>query len=267
MRNLFAIILLTMLSLSFIADAQAGRFGGGRSFGISRAASSYSRNFNSASPLRSAVNPATSANKWLGPLAGFALGGLLTSLFMGHGFGSGILSWLMILGAAYFIWGFVRSKLQPIPAATQYNQYDNITPLNNHLYNRPNPLTVVPTTANQFSEEDFLRKAKATFIRLQAAYDNKNLADIREFTTPEVFAEIQLQLHERGTVDNVTEVVTLNAELLGTENIMQETLAGVRFSGMIKEDNNQPAQSFRETWHFKQDVNRATWKVAGLQQE
>ncbi|MCP6640128.1 TIM44-like domain-containing protein, partial [Klebsiella pneumoniae] len=35
-----------------------------------------------------------------------------------------------------------------------------------------------------FDTEAFLRSAKVYFVRLQAAWDQGNLADIREFTTP-----------------------------------------------------------------------------------
>ncbi|MDF6548058.1 TIM44-like domain-containing protein, partial [Escherichia coli] len=42
-----------------------------------------------------------------------------------------------------------------------------------------------------FDTQAFLRNAKVYFIRLQAAWDAGNLNDIREFTTPEMFAEIK----------------------------------------------------------------------------
>jgi predicted lipid-binding transport protein (Tim44 family) len=49
-----------------------------------------------------------------------------------------------------------------------------------------------------FDTEAFLRHAKASFIRMQAAWDRSDVNDLREFTTPEVFAELQLQIQERG---------------------------------------------------------------------
>src|SRR5258706_352468 len=72
-----------------------------------------------------------------------------------------------------------------------------------------------------FDATQFLRDAKLQFIRLQAAYDQKNLNDIREFTTPEVFAEIRLQFDERGIAENKTDVVSLEADLLDVENQSQ----------------------------------------------
>lgn len=46
--------------------------------------------------------------------------------------------------------------------------------------------------------DGFLRVAKLTTRRLQAADDAKNLDDIREFVSPELYAEIKLQMDERG---------------------------------------------------------------------
>ncbi len=44
----------------------------------------------------------------------------------------------------------------------------------------------------------FLRCAKLNFVRLQAANDAHNVDDLREFLAPELFAEVKLQMDERG---------------------------------------------------------------------
>jgi predicted lipid-binding transport protein (Tim44 family) len=254
-RFLLSFIILLVTFGMLIHDADARRFGGGKSFGAQRSASSFSRtNNNTNTPF---TKP---ANKWLGPLAGLAVGGLLASLFMGHGFASGMLSWLLIAGVAFMLWGFIRNRFQPAAQAARYNhQFTENANNVNYGFNNQNTISNFPVG---FDQTEFLRNAKAQFIRLQAAYDNKNMADIREFTTPEVFAEIQLQLQERGDAANYTEVVSLEAELLDAENEM----ATVRFSGMIKEEQNSPANSFQEVWHFKKNPMESRWFVAGVQQ-
>ncbi len=251
-------LLLAILSFSFVMDVQAKRFGGGRSFGTSRSVSNYSRSAAApaGAPMQNAA--ASPARSWLGPLAGLAAGGLLASLFMGHGLASGIGTWLLVLGAGFFIWRlFAARRSSPVTQSMSNMNF-------NSPFQSAPQAAAATATAPDFDAEDFMRKAKAQFIRLQAAYDSKNLADIREFTMPEVFAEIQLQLQERGNAENITEVVSLNAALLGVDNSDNDMFVGVRFSGLIKEDHEQ-AQPFIETWHFKRD--NQTWKVAGLQQE
>ncbi|WP_247364106.1 Tim44 domain-containing protein, partial [Ralstonia pseudosolanacearum] len=118
-----------------------------------------------------------------------------------------------------------------------------------------------------FDTQAFLRNAKVYFVRLQAAWDAGNLNDIREFTTPEMFAEIKMDLTDRGTVPNKTDVVSVEAELLGIETHPTEYLASVRFSGMIREETSAPAQPFAEVWNLtKPTQGSGGWVLAGIQQ-
>lgn len=119
-----------------------------------------------------------------------------------------------------------------------------------------------------FDTESFLRNAKVHFVRLQAAWDAGNLDDIREFTTPEMFAEIKMDLAERGAEVNKTDVVTLEAQLLGIESSPAQHLASVRFSGMIREKAGEAAQPFGEVWNLAKPVSgNGGWLLAGIQQE
>jgi predicted lipid-binding transport protein (Tim44 family) len=109
--------------------------------------------------------------------------------------------------------------------------------------------------------------AKLNFVRLQAANDAGNLEDIREFTTPEVFAEIKLQMDERGTAAQQTDVVRLDAELLEAVTEGRQHVASVRFSGLIREEAGGVAAPFDEIWVLTQPVNgERGWVVAGIQQ-
>ncbi|MDR3477828.1 MAG: TIM44-like domain-containing protein [Gammaproteobacteria bacterium] len=242
-----------------VNDADARRFGGGRSFGMQRSSSSYSR---PAAASTSATG--NTGNRWLGPLAGLAAGGLLASLFMGHGLASGLLSWLMIGGIGLFLFNLLRSR-QTAPQSSPSSR--------NFLNQVANPFTNVNAASGGgaspfvgFDATDFLRNAKVLFIRLQAAYDSKNINDIREFTAPEVSAEIQMQMQERGDALNHTEVVSVNAELLDATNGSNEKTASVLFTGSIREEVNGPVEPFKEVWHFQKSNNAQKWLLVGLQQ-
>lgn len=118
-----------------------------------------------------------------------------------------------------------------------------------------------------FDSAAFLRHAKTYFIRLQAAWDRADINDIREFTTPEMFAELRMQLQERGASANHTDVVSLDADLVGLETMGDEYLTSVRFSGMIKEDENAPAAAFAEIWNLSKPLSgKGGWTLAGIQQ-
>lgn len=272
MRKLFLLLFVTIMTIGiFITDAEAARFGGGRSFGMSRMSQSNG-SFNAGSASRTfqgaTAAPRAGLGKWLGPLAGFAAGGLLASLFMGHGVGTGMLSWLLIGGLAFLAWRLISNRMpQPVsqpPAPANTYQYQSASNSANSAF-RPE-VVVNNTRPIGFDEAAFLRQAKTIFIRLQADYDNKNSNDIREFTTSEVFAEIQLQLQERGNEPNITEVVSINAELQDVETESQGLVASVIFSGLIREQQGSAPVAINEIWHFIKNENSQNWLVAGIQQ-
>src|SRR5438045_656018 len=127
LRKLFTILLLTFITVGLFAqEAEAKRFGGGRSFGVSRSSSSFSRPVSNGQQQfsRSQIGQnASPMSRWLGPLAGLAAGGLLASLFMSHGIGSGILSWLLVGGLLFIAISFMRNKMKP--AGTTRQSQDN----------------------------------------------------------------------------------------------------------------------------------------------
>ncbi|AJK47722.1 TIM44-like domain-containing protein [Burkholderia plantarii] len=128
--------------------------------------------------------------------------------------------------------------------------------------NGANPAPQVPAG---FDTEAFVRNAKVYFVRLQAAWDQGNMADIREFTTPEMFAEVKIDLDSRGAGKNQTDVVQLDADLLGVEQHGSQSEASVRFHGLIRENPGAPAESFEEVWNLTKSGNEG-WLLAGIQQ-
>ncbi|MGA7812967.1 Tim44 domain-containing protein, partial [Caballeronia sp.] len=118
-----------------------------------------------------------------------------------------------------------------------------------------------------FDTEAFLRNAKIYFVRLQDAWDRGNSNDIREFTTPQMFAEVKQDIDDRGSQPNRTDVVQLNADMLGVEDTNTESLASVRFHGLIRETEGAAAEPFVEVWNLsKQKYGNEGWLLAGIQQ-
>ncbi|WP_414450996.1 TIM44-like domain-containing protein [Burkholderia sp. 22PA0099] len=122
-----------------------------------------------------------------------------------------------------------------------------------------------PSVPAGFDTEAFVRNAKVYFIRLQAAWDEGNMADIREFTTPEMFAEVKVDLSSRGAGKNQTDVVQLDAELLNAEQNGSQSEASVRFHGLIRESANAGPEPFEEVWNLTKSGNEG-WLLAGIQQ-
>jgi len=121
-----------------------------------------------------------------------------------------------------------------------------------------------------FDSEGFLQAAKANFVSLQAAWDKSDIPALRVMMTDTMLKEIQSQLAEReahtGGPGNQTEVVMIEAHLLGIEDLGDEYMASVEFSGMIREEPSAGASPFREVWNMiKPKSGRSGWLVAGVQ--
>ncbi|MFC0253759.1 Tim44 domain-containing protein [Massilia consociata] len=118
-----------------------------------------------------------------------------------------------------------------------------------------------------FDQEAFLRHAKASFIRMQAAWDRGDTNDLREFTTPEVFAELKMQIQERGGAADFTDVVTIEGQVLGIETTATDYLASVQFNGIIRTAPNEPGEPFVEVWNMSKPLSgQGGWVLAGIQQ-
>ncbi len=266
MRNLFLVLFMTVLSFGLIVnEAYAKRFGGGRSFGVQRSQSSLSKPYTS--QRSSSIAQKSNPSRWGSLLGGLLIGGLLATLLMGNGFAKGLIMWLIIGAVVLFVIGFIRRRMQP-----SYQSYQANPQRQDAFSNFTKPISEPSSNGNfteypaDFDPDAFLRQAKVTFIRMQAAYDEKNLADLQEFTAPEVFAEIKMQLDERGDEPNKTEVYDLEAQLLDVSKQSLSIMASVRFTGSVKE-NEEPIVKMDEIWHFRQYSNTQEWVVAGIQQE
>ena len=230
-----------------------------------------------------------------GALLGLGLGALLSHFGMGGALASMISTILMvalIAMAAMFIYRMFRRKSeasQPRPAWAGANgdqpaAEGTATPKIGSLlepaqpapapqgggfgggFAQAEPVAAYGVPAG-FDTVGFVRNAKTYFIRLQAAWDKADINDIREFTTPEMFAELRLQLQERGAAVNHTDVVSLDAEVLGVETVGNDHVASVKFFGFIKEDQNASPAQFAEIWNLsKPTVGQGGWVLAGIQQ-
>ena len=121
-----------------------------------------------------------------------------------------------------------------------------------------------------FDSEGFLNAAKRNFVSLQDAWDRSDFSLLRSMMTDEMVAEIRAQIVERDNqsngIVNKTEVVMLDAQLLGIEDLGADYMASVEFSGMIREEPSSGPSPFREVWNMtKPKSGNIGWVVAGVQ--
>jgi predicted lipid-binding transport protein (Tim44 family) len=307
MKKFLASVMIAVTALAMIAEASARPMGGGRSIGrqsqsVTRQQAAPAPMQRQAAPAPApAAAPAAIAPKppsrWKGMLGGallgLGLGAMLSHFGMGGAMASMFSSILMIAllaMAAFFIYRmFQRRKDAPAgaqsqswaapaaaghtpdigsgmqPAAFQPMQQ----PASNMTYAPATPAAPAAPwgVPADFDSAAFLRHAKSSFIRMQAAWDKADTDDLREFTTPEVYAEMKMQIQERGAAADFTDVVTIDGELLGIDTIGNEYLASVKFTGMIKPAPNAAAEPFAEVWNMSKPVSGSTgWVLAGIQQ-
>lgn len=121
-----------------------------------------------------------------------------------------------------------------------------------------------------FDVEGFLHASKTNFVNLQAAWDRADMVVLKSMMTDDMLAQIQAQLADREQqargAANVTEVVMLEARLLGIEEMTDEYMASVEFYGMVREDPSAGPNPFREVWNItRPKAGSAGWLVAGVQ--
>ena len=118
-----------------------------------------------------------------------------------------------------------------------------------------------------FDTAGFERNAKLNFIRLQAAHDAGDLNDLRQFTTPEMFAELKVEAAERGASVRKTDVLDIRAEVTEVDVDADRYLVSVRFTGVLRDGTGEPDESFDELWHLtKSRQGHGGWVLAGIQQ-
>jgi predicted lipid-binding transport protein (Tim44 family) len=306
MKKVIMGVMVAIMAVSIgLSSAEAKRMGGGGSVGkqsqsVSRSAPAQSAQApaaaQSAAPARPAAPaavPPKPASPWKGilggALLGLGLGALLSHLGIGGALAS-MISTILMVGllafAAMFIYRMLRRKPddgapRPAFAGAAASQASSMPEIGSGIASaqpaalqsaQPASGAAAATDAPwgvpaDFDTAGFLRHAKTYFIRLQAAWDKADVNDLREFTTPEMFAELRMQIQERGASANHTDVVTLDAQMLGIETSGAEHLASVKFSGMIRESQNVPAEPFAEVWNLSKPVTgQGGWTLAGIQQ-
>jgi predicted lipid-binding transport protein (Tim44 family) len=291
-----------MVFSSFTAEA-AKRMGSGKSFGKQSNNVSQTQGVKpaqNATPATPATPPAAApqSRPWgamLGGLAaGLGLAWLASSMGFGEELGQFMMFGLMALVIMMVVGYFMRRR-----AAAQ-NPAGNTSPLafqgagaTPHVQQQTTRFNAHPNATHSasgsmigsavsgfqptwsipagFDVDGFLHHAKENFVTMQDAWDRSDTASLRKLMTDDMLTEIKAQISERDATSSVghmtkTEVVTLDAKLLGIEESYDSHLASVEFSGLIREDVGAQAETFKEVWNMSlSKAPNSGWLVAGIQ--
>ena len=296
MKSLILALSLAVLGAGMApTDADAKRIGGGGSSGMQR--SLPARTPPAAAPAQPAqaaptapatagatVPPAAPKRSWMGPLAGLAAGlgiaALMSHFGMGAEFGNIITMVLVALLAVFAIRFLMRrfaggssGSSMATPNGMAFNADPAAAPA--APWAQPAAAVAAPPAVaigasalpTDFDAPGFERIAKMIFIRMQAANDSADLNDLRNFTTPEMFASVKLDLQDRGSASQQTDVVRVVAQVLDVASETQRQLVSVRVHGLIREEKDGVATPFDEVWHLVRPTDGSReWAIAGIQQ-
>lgn len=303
MKSWFLVSLMAAVMLALAPSiAEAKRFGGGFSKGMQRStpAQPAPKAPPSAAPTAPAAGGAAAAGRsWMGPIAGLAAGLGIAALFSHLGLGEELANFVMIallVMAAFMLYrwfarrsaggasqvapqmaaaggqGAARSPLQalqPAPAReTSSAQPAAFTGLQiGSGLAGAGQAPAAPTLPAGFDQPAFERLAKMIFIRMQAANDAADVNDLRAFTTPELFADLRLDLQERGPAAQHTDVLSIEAEVLDFAEEADQQIVSVHYQGQVREAEGEEPVAVDEVWHLvKPSDDSRNWAIAGIQQ-
>ena len=241
-----------------------------------------------------------------GLAAGLGLAWLASSLGFGAEFGQFMMFGLLALVVMVVIGMIMRRRQQPAASNTSPYAFEGAgAPVNPNSLPQYNPKNVgndssarpMDTQTNftpaasgaggsmicaslggnqtwgvpaDFDTLGFVNAAKQNFMTLQNAWDRSDISSLRVMMTDTMLEEIKAQLAEREATANGqvnhTDVVTLDARLLGIEDLGQSYMASVEFSGLIREEPSAGPAPFREVWNMTKPKDGSLgWLVAGVQ--
>ncbi len=293
MKNFLLSALIAVSALGVLAEGvEAKRLGGGSTSGFKRqtppaqpaaptpakpdATPGATTPGAAAAPAAAAATPKRS---WMGPIAGLAAGLGLAALMSHFGLGAGmanVLTILLVLAAGFFLIRFLMRRFGPASASAP----SLATPQGMQFSGQGAPMGTPPAFGSAsaapartdalpagFDSAAFVRAAKLIFIRMQAANDASNLDDLRQFSTPEMFAVFRLELQDRKGAAQRTDVVQLDAEVVDHAEERDQYIVSVRFHGLVREEDASPAVAFDEVWHLVKPTDGSReWAIAGIAQ-
>lgn len=295
--RVFAMVLALSVFSTFAMpdDADARRFGGGRSIGrtttvrpsapagVTSNQQQFRQQQNSAMTNNAGAAAINRRGMFGGLFGGLLAGTLLGSLLFGGGFGGVGIFDILILGLLiYFGVKFFKNRqqknnnnqyyAQQSPFENTYtNQNQTAGQANNaasawdNLRSDRSQQTNTYSGAGTFNTEEFLAGAKKLYVRMQESWDLRDIDDIKQFTSPIMHKDIEEQFKEDPNPSK-TEIILINASVLEVKQEGDYEQAAVLFDVLLKEAESAENEQVKEIWNFSRSKAKAgTWILDGIQ--
>lgn len=278
------IIALAVLTLSL--DASARKFGGGKSFGKSYRTApqqTLSQRQSTQQPGQTAANSPRRTGMMGGLLGGLLAGGLFAWL-LGSGAFQGLqMMDVLILAVIAFIGfrilrGIMQAKAMNTAQSSANAQYrQNSQPFENATSTghsqkssnqAENDADFVPFDLPQgFDISEFLEGARGHYNILQTAWNQNDLAKIREYMAPELYQELVDERAKLGSEVLNNQVLYVDASLVRAQHNANVTQVSVHFRGKYSDTQNHE-HLIDEIWHLRRDLDtvNADWLIEGIEE-
>ncbi len=272
MQRFFSLALALCLSLTLSLDANAAkRFGGGKSFGSAPShQTTQQRQSQPAGANNTATNKApaaaSGASRWLGPLAGIAAGGLLASMFMGDGFQGLQLFDILIFGLLAFVLFKIFAARRPAMAGAGAGGQMR-TSAQPGLFGSSSAAQPAIQTPAWFDQKRFIEQGREHFLSLQQHWDSNEMDKISEFVAPALLDFLKQERANIGDAYQATYIDELQVQLDGLDDLDEQTIATLTFSGLAKTSRFDQGEAFSESWRLERAKgDNQPWLIAGIRQ-
>lgn len=104
-----------------------------------------------------------------------------------------------------------------------------------------------------FDERDFLRGAKLMYGRVRQSWAGRDMADLRQFTAPDMMREFERMNSENPAHEKVA-VLLVDAKVLEVNKEEKRTVVRVAYEATLSDDPaNTASRKVSETWVFSRD--------------
>lgn len=294
MKKLLSLAALMFVFVVATPDAEAKKFGGGKSFGKSfktaPAPKASPTNTDSVSKNNTTTAAKPSGKKGLmgGLLGGLLAGGLIAAFFGGAFEGIQFMDILIVGLIAFVLFKLFRSMNRAKTSAMgQQHAYAGGNQQQKGYFHENEQTAQFRQSASsaqtggfgaavnndvpfnfppEFDSQAFVNGAREHYRILQGAWNHNELEKIQEYVTPELYNDLA---EERAKLESEqhTEVMYVDAEIVRADVDSRKAQLSLQFSGRYCDRVEGVEEDITDIWHLERDLTypNAPWLIVGIQ--
>ncbi len=277
MLKIMAFMAIAISLIITSPDADAKRFGGGKSFGKMFKTNPAQQKQAPAGTVSQKATPAGSKRGIMGGLlGGLLVGGLIASIFGGAFEGIQMMD-IIIFGLIAFLAMKLFRKMNQAKAAAQDQQHSFAGGMPNLDQQTPNNAgsslvagfdtnNVPLNLPRSFDADSFIKGALSHYRAIQNAWNANDLSTIQEYVSSDIFNQLATE-RQSLEAEQHTEILVLDAEIVRADYNKSCAQLSLRFTGQCRDDVEQSKDEIADVWHLQRDlsVDDSPWLIVGIE--